>query len=81
MAERLVTVVDMADTLARFADDKFVILRENMKSAGDVDGIVSRVDAALREPFTLIGADEPLSITATIGVVFAGSASAMSNDL
>ena len=81
VAERLVDVVSPADTLARFTDDKFVILCEHMDSADDVDGIVRRVDAALQEPFTLIGADEPLRITATIGVVFADSAGAMSHDL
>ena len=81
IAERLAGVVDSADTLARFADDKFVILCENIDSAVNVDGIVGRVDAALLEPFALIGADRPVALTASIGVVFAGSAKAISNDL
>ena len=81
VAERLAGVVDSADTVARFADDKFVILCENMDSAHDVDGIAGRVDAALLEPFALVGADQPLAVTASIGVVFAGLASAMSTDL
>ena len=81
VAERLGTVVALADTLARFGDDKFVILRENMKSPLDVDRLATRVDAALRAPFALIGADAPLRLTATVGVVFSGRASAMSNGL
>jgi diguanylate cyclase (GGDEF)-like protein len=81
IAERLGGVIDSADTLARFADDKFVILCENIVSAVNVDGIAERVDAALLEPFALIGADRPVALTASIGVVFAGSASALSNDL
>lgn len=81
VAERLADVVDSADTLARFADDKFVILCENMDKAVNVDGIAGRVDAALVEPFALIGADRPVALTATIGVVFAGRANTMSTDL
>ncbi|MEO5841065.1 MAG: diguanylate cyclase [Acidimicrobiales bacterium] len=81
VAQRLSTVVDRADTLARFGDDKFVILRENMHRAIDVDGIAKRVDEALRAPFALVGADDPLHLTATIGVVFSGCANAMSNAL
>lgn len=81
VAERLGTVVDLADTLARFADDKFVILRENMNSALDVDALAKRIDSALQEPFALVGADEPLQLTATIGVVFADCGSSMSNRL
>ena len=70
-----------ADTLARFADDRFVILRENMKDAADVDEIAERVDAALLEPFALTGADQPVALTASIGVVFAGPGSAISDEL
>ena len=81
VAERLTGVVEPADTLARVADDKFVVLCENLNSAADVDEIAERVDAALVKPFALIGADQPVALTASIGVVFAGPGSAMSNEL
>jgi diguanylate cyclase (GGDEF)-like protein len=81
VAERLTGVIDSGDTLARFADDKFVVLCENMEAVSDVDEIAGRVDAALLEPFALIGADLPVALTVSIGVVFAGSSNTMSNDL
>ena len=81
VSERLASALDSADTLARFGDDKFVILCENISSAVDVDEIAGRVDAALLEPFALIGADRPVALTASTGVVFAGFGNAMSNDL
>jgi GGDEF domain-containing protein len=52
-----------------------------MNRASDVDDIARRVDAALQEPFALVGADEHLRLTATIGVVFSGYANEMSNAL
>ena len=81
VSERLASALDSADTLARFGDDKFVILCENMNRAVDVDEIAGRVDATLLEPFALIGADRPVALTASTGVVFAGYGNAMSNDL
>ncbi|MEO8697331.1 MAG: sensor domain-containing diguanylate cyclase [Acidimicrobiales bacterium] len=80
IAERLVGVVASAGTVARFGDDKFVVVCEHMNSEADVDAMANCVDAALSEPFALIGADQPLTLTATIAVAFAGSANAMSFD-
>ena len=81
VSERLAGAVDAADTVARFSDDKFVILCEDMNSPVDVESVARRVDAALLEPFALTGADRPVALTASIGVVFEGSGNSMSNDL
>lgn len=81
VSERLAGAVDSADTVARFADQKFVILCESITSAVDVKAIARRVDEVLLEPFALTGADQPVVLTASIGVVFAGSGNALSNDL
>ena len=80
VAERLGRLVSPADTLSRFADDKFVVLCENTREA-DVDGIAQRVSAALQKPFELAGTDRPVTLAVSIGVVFAGPGGAISHDL
>ena len=80
-AERLSEIAGPSDTLARFADDKFVLLCENTRQDVDVEHITQRLESVFSEPFTLTGADQPVSITASIAVIFAGTGSTMTSDL
>jgi len=62
--------VRSGDTLARLSGDEFLFLCEDLSASGDVDSLVSRIHEAFELPFTLAHAD--ISITASVGVAYAG---------
>jgi diguanylate cyclase (GGDEF)-like protein len=70
VAERLLTTLRPADTLARMSGDEFVILCEDLDDEARAVAIAARVDAALARPFLLSGID--VHITASIGIAFTG---------
>jgi diguanylate cyclase (GGDEF)-like protein len=71
VAERVTAVLRPGDTLARLSGDEFVILCEELKDASSAEHIAARLSAALVEPFILFG--QPVTVTASVGIAFAGS--------
>ena len=70
VAQRLLPLVRSGDTLARLSGDEFLFLCEDLSASGDVDTLVRRIHEAFELPFTLAHAD--ISITASVGVAYAG---------
>ena len=70
VAERLLTVLRPADTLARMSGDEFVILCEDLNDPSQADAIAARVDAAFAAPFRLAGLE--LTVSTSIGIAFTG---------
>ena len=79
VARRLLAALRPGDTLARVGGDEFVLLCENLTSSNDVDVVATRIAEALAAPFAIAGAE--LSITASVGVAFAGPESSITPDL
>jgi diguanylate cyclase (GGDEF)-like protein len=79
IAERLSGLVRPGDTLARFSGDEFVFLCEDLASAADVEALAQRVDDAFIEPFMLDGVE--LTVTASVGMAFAGPGEDISDQL
>ena len=79
IAQRLAAVVRPGDTLARFSGDEFVFLCEDLQSAADVEALATRVDGAFIEPFSVGGVQ--LSVTASVGMAFAGPGEDISDEL
>ena len=85
VAERLSSLLRPGDTLSRISGDEFVILCEDLGSAGSVDQIATRVTESFVEPFTLKSdaryAPVEISITASVGIAFAGEADGIGEQL
>jgi diguanylate cyclase (GGDEF)-like protein len=79
VARRLSGLVRPGDTLARVSGDEFVFLCEDLQSPDDVEVLAKRIDKAFARPY-LLGTVE-LSITASVGVAFAGPGEDISNQL
>ena len=79
VADRLSSLVRPGDTLARVSGDEFVFLCEDLHGPGDVEILAHRIDAAFALPFIL--STGALSISASVGVAFSGSASDISSHL
>ena len=73
VAERLTGVLRPGDTLARLYGDEFVILCEDFDQPAEANAVAARIDAALTRPFPLSAG--VISITASIGIAFAGHGS------
>jgi diguanylate cyclase (GGDEF)-like protein len=70
VAERLSGLLRPGDTLARVAADEFVILCEDLQDASYVEVLANRIDQAFASPFDAAG--NMVSITASVGIAFAG---------
>jgi diguanylate cyclase (GGDEF)-like protein len=79
VARRLAGLVRPGDTLARVSGDEFVFLCEDLHSAQDVEILAKRIDTSFARPFAL--SSHELSITASVGVAFAGPGEDISNQL
>ena len=66
-AERLETVLRSGDTVARFGGDEFVILLEDILSAGDAIMVAERIQRMLEDPFMVN--DQKVFTSASIGIV------------
>jgi diguanylate cyclase (GGDEF)-like protein len=67
VAQRLTASIRNVDTVARMGGDEFAILLEDLKYAGEVFEIVSRLQENLAAPFESI--DGGMVMTASIGIV------------
>ena len=70
VADRLDHLVRPGDTLARIYGDEFVLLCEDVRDRADVAVLAERVRQAFVAPFSI--GDLDLSVTASVGVAFAG---------
>lgn len=79
VAERLSGLLRPGDTLARVAGDEFVILCEDLQEASYVEVLASRINQAFRTPFDAAGI--MISITASVGIAFAGCGQELTEQL
>ncbi len=70
IASRLSLETRVYDTVARLGGDEFAILLERAEDTTEVLAIVNRIKTVVRLPMTLAG--RPMSVSASIGVAFAG---------
>jgi diguanylate cyclase (GGDEF)-like protein len=78
VAQRLSDLVRPGDTLARLAGDEFVFLCEDLQHPADIEILAARIDNAFRLPFSL--AELELTVTASVGMAYAGPGEAISNN-
>ena len=77
VAERLFGAVRATDTIGRMGGDEFIVILEGSGVLERAHDIAHRVEAALAEPFVLEGCpDDPLRVSASIGMVLGGGTSA-----
>ena len=95
VADRLSGQLRPSDTLARLSGDEFVLLSEDLESADDIEALAERIEQAFHTPFTLSTQTSPdgaahrepdgdsveVSITASIGMAYAGGADGISQRL
>jgi len=67
-AERLSGTLRLGDTFARLGGDEFVILLEDVLDLNAAEVAAERLEAKLRQPFTID--DSEIAITASIGIAF-----------
>ena len=79
VARRLAALVRPGDTLARVSGDEFVFLCEDLHSPDDVVLLARRIEEAFGQPFPVAGRE--LSVTASVGVAFAGPGGDISDEL
>jgi diguanylate cyclase (GGDEF)-like protein len=79
VAERLSALVRPGDTLARVSGDEFVFLCEDLESTSDADILAERIGEAFERPFIL--SDRQFTISASIGLAFAGPGEGVSDQL
>jgi diguanylate cyclase (GGDEF)-like protein len=79
VAQRLTHLVRPGDTLARVSGDEFVFLCEDLRSPDDVENLARRIDRAFCAPFVLN--DTEISITASVGMAYAGPGEEVSDEL
>lgn len=81
VAHRLAGLVRPGDTLARVSGDEFVFLCEDLGDASDAEGLAERVNDVFVEPFTIASVHTPISISASVGIAYAGPGSAITDQL
>jgi diguanylate cyclase (GGDEF)-like protein/PAS domain S-box-containing protein len=69
LAQRVSGTIRQSDTVARFGGDEFVIVCDNAEAAG-TENTARRVQAALRQPFTL--ERRAVTVAVSMGIVIAG---------
>jgi diguanylate cyclase (GGDEF)-like protein len=79
VAARLDRLVRPGDTLARIYGDEFVLLCEDVRDRSDVAVLAERVRQAFGEPFRI--GDLTLTVSASVGVAFAGPGEEVSEHL
>ncbi|QXC62433.1 EAL domain-containing protein [Aquihabitans sp. G128] len=81
VARRLSELVRSGDTLARVSGDEFVFLCEDLSDETDAERLASRVNEVFDRPFVLTGVERPVSISASVGIAYAGPGAEISDQL
>ncbi|HEX4982364.1 MAG TPA: GGDEF domain-containing protein, partial [Ilumatobacteraceae bacterium] len=81
VAHRLSNLVRSGDTLARFAGDEFVFLCEDLHSLADAEVLARRIDEAFDAPFVLTASQHTMTVSASVGIAFAGPGEGFTNEL
>ena len=68
VAGRLAGEVREEDTVGRLGGDEFVLLVEGDRIHGGVEDLAARILAALEAPFCIADSDQPLAVSASIGI-------------
>jgi diguanylate cyclase (GGDEF)-like protein len=79
IAHRLSHHMRESDTLARFGGDEFVALIEGFSSIDEVQAIARRLQASLRDPFTVMG--QNAFVAASIGIAVGSPGHDRADDL
>lgn len=79
VARRLTSLLRPGDTLSRLAGDEFVIMCENLDALEQAEMVAHRIGKELSESFSLLAND--ISITASVGVAYAGSLHYLPEDI
>ena len=73
VANRLLSIVRPGDTLARMRGDEFGFLCEDLPGSREVEDVAARLVHAFSTPFVLPATHgDPLVVTATVGLAYAG---------
>jgi diguanylate cyclase (GGDEF)-like protein len=78
VAARLQANIRATDTAARFAGDEFLLLVEDLHELHEIEFLVARLEAVLREPYAAAGAEE---ISATAGLAVTDDPEAVAEEL
>lgn len=78
MARRFRHGLRTDDYLARLGGDEFVLVFEDLETGQEVDGLLERVDEALRQPLVIDGT--PVAVGASLGVALYASGSGLSGE-
>jgi diguanylate cyclase (GGDEF)-like protein len=81
VGQRLADLVRPGDTLARVSGDEFVILCEDVASIIDAQALVARIDTAFDSPFALLSGAIIVTLTASVGIAYAGLGEEISSRL
>ena len=77
VANRLVGLLRVSDTVGRLGGDEFVILAEGMSLVGGPHTIAERIRQVLKPPFYIEGFKEvPISVSASVGIASGDRSSA-----
>ena len=79
VGQRLTGALRPGDSLARLSGDEFVVLCEDLADPSEADPIAVRLDTELSQPYRLASVE--LTVTASIGIAFAGEDSDAPEDL
>jgi len=66
LARRLVSCLRPGDTIAHLSGDEFAILLDSVSDAGDTIAVATRIEDALRSPFSV--ASDEVFLSASIGI-------------
>ena len=68
VAIRFASALRASDTLGRLGGDEFVVLAEDVSPTVGAELVAERLQQVLHDPFHLEGLDNPLTVTASIGI-------------
>jgi PAS domain S-box-containing protein/diguanylate cyclase (GGDEF)-like protein len=79
VSRRLSVAIRASDTVARYDEEQFVIVAEDLKDLGDAEIIADRVLETLSAPLTLAGRE--LNLSASLGIAWAEASSTPADEL